>query len=492
MKLWQKIFLSTLALTVAVTSLLSLLFLLSSRSSLWERENQRALTQQQSLASLIKTGVVSQRLQSGKVRLSAEEADDAAASVLARQEADEYLVTSRLLRRGTEDWNTIAGATFDELMDAAALQGDDYTDTALTYSRTFRQDGRLYLALNAPLSLEQTDYRLLCVFDVSEVEGILRRQAGTALALSATGSLAAAGALLVVVRGLLRPLNVLSRASRRIAAGSYSERIRLSGSDELADLAQDMNRMAEAVESRVTQLEQAAEDRSAFIANMAHEMKTPLTSILGFADLLYLQKDVTDKKRMEYAGIIVEETKRMRSLSGKLMELLNVGSQNLVFTSEPLADVMKEVAAAMEPVLASSGLTLQHVCEEGLFLMMDRELFKSLLYNFIDNGRKASPEGSRIQMLAHRQGGQAEIMIRDYGQGIPEKELEKVRQPFYMVDKSRSRKAGGAGLGLALCEEICRIHKGAFAIDSRVGKGTLITLRFPLAAPPVPGQEAKA
>ena len=99
MKLWQKIFLSTLALTVAVTSLLSLLFLLSSRSSLWERENQRALTQQQSLASLIKTGVVSQRLQSGKVRLSAEEADDAAASVLARQEADEYLVTSRLLRR---------------------------------------------------------------------------------------------------------------------------------------------------------------------------------------------------------------------------------------------------------------------------------------------------------------------------------------------------------------------------------------------------------
>ncbi|WP_417025059.1 ATP-binding protein [Candidatus Allofournierella excrementavium] len=492
MKLWQKIFLSTLALTVAVTSLLSLLFLLSSRSSLWERENQRALTQQQSLASLIKTGVVSQRLQSGKVRLSAEEADDAAASVLARQEADEYLVASRLLRRGTEDWNTIAGAIFDELMDAAALQGDDYADTALTYSRTFRQDGRLYLALNAPLSLEQTDYRLLCVFDVSEVEGILRRQAGTALALSATGSLAAAGALLVVVRGLLRPLNVLSRASRRIAAGSYSERIRLSGSDELADLAQDMNRMAEAVESRVTQLEQAAEDRSAFIANMAHEMKTPLTSILGFADLLYLQKDVTDKKRMEYAGIIVEETKRMRSLSGKLMELLNVGSQNLVFTSEPLADVMKEVAAAMEPVLASSGLTLQHVCEEGLFLMMDRELFKSLLYNFIDNGRKASPEGSRIQMLAHRQGGQAEIMIRDYGQGIPEKELEKVRQPFYMVDKSRSRKAGGAGLGLALCEEICRIHKGAFAIDSRVGKGTLITLRFPLAAPPVPGQEAKA
>ena len=200
MKLWQKIFLSTLALTVAVTSLLSLLFLLSSRSSLWERENQRALVQQQSLASLVKTGVVSQRLQSGKVRLSAEEADDAAAAVLARQEADGYLVASRLLRRGAGEWSTVAGASDDGLMDAAALQGDEYADPALTYSRTFRREGRLYLALNAPLSLEQTDYRLLCIFDVSEVEGILRRQAATALALSAAGSLAAAGALLVVVQ----------------------------------------------------------------------------------------------------------------------------------------------------------------------------------------------------------------------------------------------------------------------------------------------------
>jgi len=135
MKLWQKIFLSTLALTVAVTSLLSLLFLFSSRSSLWERENQRALTQQQSLASLIKTGVVSQRLQSGKVRLSADEADTAAAAVLARQEADEYLVASRLLRRGAEDWNTVGGQTFEALLDATALQGDDYADPALKIGR---------------------------------------------------------------------------------------------------------------------------------------------------------------------------------------------------------------------------------------------------------------------------------------------------------------------------------------------------------------------
>ena len=215
---------------------------------------------------------------------------------------------------------------------------------------------------------------------------------------------------------------------------------------------------------------------------MAHEMKTPLTSILGFADLLYLQKDVPEKKRREYAGIILDETKRMRSLSGKLMELLNVGSQNLIFAPEELSGVIDEVATAMQPVLNSSRLALQYGCEPGLWVEMDRELFKSLLYNFIDNGRKASPEGSLIQLLAHRKGQNIEILIRDHGQGIPKKELEKIRQPFYMVDKSRSRKAGGAGLGLALCEEICRIHKGSFVIDSRLGEGTLITLTFPPAS----------
>lgn len=476
MKLWQKVFLTTLALLVLTTSGLSLLFLRSSQNELWQRERRRAATQQQYMASLIKTGVVSQRLQSGQICLGPDAADQAALEVMERQAPDEYLTASQLYRSGRS-----VSADETGLCRGSGLAGSEYTDPALTYGQVFRREAQLFFALNAPLLLEQTDYRLICVFDVTDLDRHLQRQTTNALALSGAASLLSAAVLLVIVRALLRPLSTLSRASRHIAQGNYAERVNLGGNDELASLAQDMNRMAQAVQSRVEQLEQAADDQKAFIANMAHEMKTPLTSILGFADLLYLQKDVPVKRRMEYAGIIVEETKRMRSLSGKLMELLNVGSQNLVFTPEALDALVAEVAAAMQPVLDGAGITLQQACEPGLTVLADRELFKSLLFNFIDNARKASPQGSTIKLLGHVQQGEAELLVRDYGQGIPEKELEKIRQPFYMVDKSRSRKAGGAGLGLALCEEIARIHGARFSIDSRVGEGTLITLRLPLA-----------
>ena len=247
-----------------------------------------------------------------------------------------------------------------------------------------------------------------------------------------------------------------------------------------AGLAQDMNRLARAVQQRVDQLENTAESQKTFTANMAHEMKTPLTSILGFADLLQLQKQVPDEQRMRYAGIIVEETRRLRSLSGTLMELLAVENRNLVLTPVDMPGLFKEVATAIQPLLAGGRLRLEEYCQP-MVVNGDRELLKSLLYNFLDNARKASPAGSRLVLAGRPQNGWAEICIRDYGRGIPAAELDKIRQPFYMVDKSRARKAGGAGLGLALCEQIVRIHGGRYEVDSRVGQGTLITLYLPLA-----------
>lgn len=134
---------------------------------------------------------------------------------------------------------------------------------------------------------------------------------------------------------------------------------------------------------------------------------------------------------------------------------------------------------SLRPVMAQSELALECDCAD-LTLDMDRELFKSLLYNLLDNGRKASEKGGRLTLTVRAVDGQAEILVRDYGRGIPQEELDKVCQPFYMVDKSRSRKAGGVGLGLALCREIVSVHGGAMEMDSRTDEGTLVTLRFPL------------
>ena len=477
MRLWQKIVLPTLALLVLSTALASILLLRASRDALWEREGQRAVTQLQYLAGMLRAGVVSHRLQQGAIQLSAGEAEQAARQTLGQQGTDSYLAGLALLDEEGRFpfWSRLVEDLLGRL--PVPLEGEP---GATVYQLCpGGQEGEWFLLCAMPVALESRPYRLCAAYDVSGLQARLDREASGTVGLCLGLSLAGAAALLALVWLLLRPLAALDESARRVAGGRYDERLAVRGHDELAGLAQDMNAMAAAVQQRVEELERVAEDRRIFIGNLAHEMKTPLTSILGFADLLYLPAEVPGEQRVEYAQVISQEAKRLRSLSGKLLELITLGSAQLELAPASLRDVVAEVELALRPVMAQSELTLTYHCA-GLTLDMDRELFKSLLYNLLDNGRKASRWGGAMALTAREREGGAEILIQDQGRGIPREELDKVCQPFYMVDKSRSRKAGGAGLGLALCREIVSVHGGTMELDSRPGEGTLIALRFPL------------
>ena len=224
-------------------------------------------------------------------------------------------------------------------------------------------------------------------------------------------------------------------------------------------------------------LERVAEDRKTFIGNLAHEMKTPLTSILGFADILRIKRVVTDKERRDYASVIVEEAKRLRALSGKLMELITVGGAELDLQQVPLREMLQEAAVSLHPLLTEREIHLSCAAPD-VRIHADRELFKSLIYNLVDNAAKASAPGQTVEIVSGYRSGLLYIDVRDRGIGIPEKELKRVMQPFYMVDKVRTRKSGGAGLGLALCVNIARLHHAALSIQSKVGKGTCVTILF--------------
>lgn len=473
MRLWQKIFLPALALMVAITALSSILLLRNSTQVLWQREFQRAVTQQQYLAGMLRAGVISHRLQLGVVLLEEKAAQDTAVQVLKQQALGDYLAGLSLVGGGGE-------SLYAQLPDGITLpEGDDESSTVCQL-QSGEEPGEWFLVCSMPVNLESSSCRLGAAYRVSDLQKDLNAQAVWTVGMCLGISLAAAAILLILVRLMLRPLAALDASARRIAGGSYSERLETSGSDELSALAGDMNALAQAVQDRVGTLERVAQERKVFIANLAHEMKTPLTSILGYADLLYLPKAVSQEKRTEYAGIILEEARRLRGLSGKLMELITVGSANLILSPIDLSQVVQEVSISLQPALEQSGLTLEADCPSAV-LLMDRELFKSLLYNLLDNGRKASARGGHLALAAQVEEGHVILLIRDWGRGIPKEELDKVCQPFYMVDKSRSRKAGGAGLGLALCQEIVSAHHGTMELDSRLGQGTLVTLRFPLA-----------
>lgn len=167
----------------------------------------------------------------------------------------------------------------------------------------------------------------------------------------------------------------------------------------------------------------------------------------------------------------------MRTLSGKLMELITVGEAKLEWQQEDMAKLFAEIGTSLKVVADKHNISLYCESEEGM-LWVDRELFKSLLYNLVDNAMKASQEGGLIQVLGQFEEELFCIQVIDEGIGIPKEEIDKITQAFYMVDKVRGRANGGAGLGLALCAEIVSTHRGVMRFESQLGEGTCVFIRM--------------
>ena len=216
-----------------------------------------------------------------------------------------------------------------------------------------------------------------------------------------------------------------------------------------------------------------SEKRKQMLGSLTHELKTPMTSIIGFADTL-LHVNVR-KEQQEIALMhIHEECRRLERLSGKLMNLIGMyDNDSIHLECVSMIEIFERVARLEKENLLQKGIHLDCCCDMQN-RMADSDLMESLLINLIDNAAKASKEGMKIWVTGHEN----VIMVKDEGCGIPQEELEHVTEAFYMVDKVRSRKSGGCGLGLALCSQIAQLHHATISIDSRLGEGTAVTVTF--------------
>lgn len=210
------------------------------------------------------------------------------------------------------------------------------------------------------------------------------------------------------------------------------------------------------------------------MGSFAHELKTPMTSIIGYADLLR-SHELSDDERQEAANYIFSEGRRLESLSLKLLDLLVLKKQDFELREESPSAIISGIVHTMKPALLKRGITIKYRCENGS-CMLEPDLVKSLLINLIDNARKAMDSGGIIFLLSEMTDTGCRIQVVDNGRGIPKAELSRITEAFYRVDKSRSRAQGGVGLGLALCSEIVKLHKGDMQFKSAVGKGTSITV----------------
>lgn len=466
MKLWQKIFLYTLMLVMLAVSVTSILLLKNSYSLALEQKKQAAYTEHEFLITNFKSMLLSERLRQNAILL-----ENAQVVEYMEKTFEEESVKSGI---AFYDWNLNQvyqnqlkePEAEKQLLEIVAESGESYMQT--------RED---YLYIVSKESLETNTYYFLTVTDMSDVRIMHRDMLNNVRIISMVCAVVIAVILLVVVKLLLLPLQKINEGTRAIAQGEYERRVPEKGKDEISELAHNMNRMAQAVEENIRALEDVAEDRKQFIDNLSHEMKTPLTSILGFSDLLLISSNLSEEQRMEYAGIIKEEASRMRVLSGKLMEMITVGEANVEWKKEEVQQVFAEISASLSVVAKSHEISLYCKCEKGS-LWMDKELIKSLVYNLTDNAIKASKEGDVIHINGWFEKEVFFFTVTDEGIGIPKEEIEKITQAFYMVDKVRSRASGGAGMGLALCVEIAKLHRGNIHIESEPGKGTTVTVRM--------------
>ena len=278
-------------------------------------------------------------------------------------------------------------------------------------------------------------------------------------------------------RVITRPIRSLGKVAGQIASGNLEQRSHYKAQDEIGALSESFNHMADKLVEQMQEKELEAKQKEDFTAAFAHELKTPLTSIIGYADMLGTIQ-LTEEERQEAYFYIYSQGKRLESLSHKLLELVSLEKHPLVEKPISVKLVEENIRATMRPILKERNIKGRIDLEKGT-LYGDYELLLSLFYNLLDNAVKAVGEGGFILMKGRFVGNAYEIKVVDNGRGMPKQEIARITEAFYMVDKSRSRKEGGAGIGMALCKQIADLHKVTVTIDSNPGDGTVVQLLFP-------------
>ncbi len=335
------------------------------------------------------------------------------------------------------------------------------------------EGGRSYLQISGCMSANGEKLSLFILMDISDIYSLRDQQLATYRRLLVlTVLIGAAGSWLMAVL-LTQPLTKLTRAARKIGQGDLASRAAVKSGDELEDLADEFNSMAGRLEENIKELQENARRQTEFMGSFAHELKTPMTCIIGYADLIR-RRMLTPEEEQEAANYIFSEGRRLESLSIKLLDLLMLKKRDFELTPASPAAIVTGVVRVMRPQLTRLGITLRYRAGEGR-CMLEPDLVKSLIINLVDNARKAMEGDGAIFILCELTEGGCVISVTDNGRGIPEAEVAKITEAFYRVDKSRSRSQGGVGLGLALCDEIAQLHNGRLLIRSVEGKGTSIT-----------------
>lgn len=455
MKLWQKISLICTAVFVLIVGACSTLLLLNSRSSILSMTIQSTKKDLVNLETSF-TGMVSY--------YGREDASPIVKRSLINYFFSQFASNTAVLISNDE-------ALYNNLVfDPQTLLPRDGLGDDTYYIGTIQ--GRHVLVVGSNTTLLSGSYTIYNVRDITDVYQNITRMIWRFGAISIAGILTGMLLIVFLVRYETRPLKDLGHTARDIAGGGYGERAAVHTRDEIGELARDFNAMAEAVQTHIEEQREIMERQQLFIGAVTHEFKTPLTSVIGHSETLLYTRMPADVVENSLSHIH-EQCQWMERLTQKLLMLITMG-EDIAAREESVEGLLAAVRESVSETLQKRGITLETVCEIDT-LPMDFDLMQSLLVNLVDNASKASSPGQTVTVRAYDR----TLEAVDQGIGIPADELPRIMEPFYMVDKSRSRKMGGSGLGLALAKRIAEAHGAHIVIESAPGQGTAIQVIFP-------------
>lgn len=282
---------------------------------------------------------------------------------------------------------------------------------------------------------------------------------------------------------LTRPLREMSAAAKQYATGDFSKRITINhsklqiifGRDETDELVQAFNSMAQALAT----LEMS---RRSFVANVSHELKTPMTTIGGFIDGI-LDGTIGEEKEKQYLKVVSDEVKRLsRLVTGMLnMSKLEAGELDIKPQKFDISEMIFRTLLGFEQVIDKKLIEIKGLESlESNPVTADKDMINQVIYNLVDNAVKFTPDGGYIEVGSKRDAEKIIIKIRNSGRGIPSEEIDKIFERFYKVDKSRSYDVKGAGMGLYLCKTIIELHGGQIAARSEFGEYAEFIFQLPL------------
>jgi len=300
------------------------------------------------------------------------------------------------------------------------------------------------------------------------------------------GAIAAVAIALTVAyfvsRSITRPIMQMKETAERIAKGDFTPRVRIRSKDELGKLADSLNTMADELQQKMEDLRRMDRIRTDFVANVSHELKTPLTLIKGYTETLQGEVIGGEARAGRFVSIIKEHADRLGNIVDDLLSLSELESSKdyIDKTQFDLKKLADDISLGFGQSLANKKQTLAvETRGEDFTINADRDKIEQVLVNLLDNAIKYTGESGRIELSMVERGREVRLAVRDDGIGIAKKHLGRIFERFYRADKARSRELGGTGLGLSIAKHIVLAHKGTITIESEPGKGTTVLVTLP-------------